>query len=173
MLRHAFLRRCALRLLAPRGCCATPCRLATPTGAPAKPERKGKGKGMPSALRAGEEAHTRNGGGFNACRALDGGGAQACHRASRRCVTISSPFGSPAAIPLRGTAVSVPHRPSASRLSRCQAPRRNPAVAPSGAHPSRISAKAPAAPGVRLESKTGAAERAEGGRQLRRPPRNR
>lgn len=60
----------------------------------------------------------------------------------------------------------------ASRLSCPLAPRRNPAVAPSGAHPSRISAKAPAAPGVRLESKTGAAERAEGGRQLRRPPRN-
>lgn len=66
----------------PGGCCATPCRLATPRGAPAKPERKGKD--LSSALRAGEEAHTRNGGGFNACRALDGGGAQASGHASRR-----------------------------------------------------------------------------------------
>lgn len=66
----------------PGGCCATPCRLATPMGAPAKPERKGKD--LPSALRAREEAHTRNGGGFNACQALDGGGAQASGHASRR-----------------------------------------------------------------------------------------
>lgn len=46
--------------------------------------------------------------------------------ASGQAVTISSPVGSPAAIPLRGTAVSVPPWPAASPLSFLDAPAETP-----------------------------------------------